>query len=52
MNPSSTTAFIIIFLTLTLLGLSFVILGLDLAERAEDDLERKTRVHAINFDAL
>ena len=52
MNPSSTSFAIIVVLCSTLVGLALVVGFFDLVERAEDELDRKSRIHSINFDAL
>jgi integrin alpha FG-GAP repeat containing protein 1 len=52
MNPSSTSFAIILILSVTLGLLGLVIFILDCWERREDDIERRSRLHTINFDAL
>ncbi|KAJ1343628.1 hypothetical protein BSLG_001897 [Batrachochytrium salamandrivorans] len=52
MNPSSSSAGLMAVLCGAITMLCILIWGLDWAEKREDELERKRKLHAINFDAL
>ncbi|KAI9355106.1 hypothetical protein DFJ73DRAFT_826194 [Zopfochytrium polystomum] len=51
-NPSGYAAFVLLTLCICALVLSIIVAGLYVVERREDELEKRTLIHAINFDAL
>ena len=52
MNPSSTTTALIWVLVIVLVLLAMVVSILEMAERREDEREKRMLLHAVNFDAL
>ncbi|KAJ3235254.1 hypothetical protein HDU81_000692 [Chytriomyces hyalinus] len=51
-NPSSHAPWVFVSLLTTLVALTGIVIFLNVLERREDERERKTNLHNINFDAL